>query len=85
MHSKVCREDKIINEYIKNTSDIIIDIYDKLVNVVFDSGILPSIWLIGMIKPINKNKNKNNGDPNDPHLTAILNARLSTFLKSFLC
>jgi hypothetical protein len=39
-----------------------INVYEKLFNVIFDNGIMPSSWLIGMIKPIYKNK----GDKFDP-------------------
>jgi hypothetical protein len=33
-----------------------INVYEKLFNAIFDNGIVPSSWLIGMIKPIYKNK-----------------------------
>ena len=62
-------------------------IFEKLFNVIFDNGIMPSSWLIGMIKPIYKNK----GYTFDPKIyrpitivsflgklfTAILNERLN--------
>ena len=48
-------EDEIINEYIKST-------VNQFINVIFDNGIMPSSWLIGMMKPIYKNK----GDKCDP-------------------
>jgi hypothetical protein len=68
-------------------------VYEKLFNVIFDNGIMPSSWLIGMIKPIYKNK----GDTFDPKnyrpitivsclgklFTAILNERLTEFSESF--
>jgi sorting nexin-29 len=70
-----------------------INVYDKLFNVIFDNGIMPSIWLIWMIKPIYKNK----GDKFDPKnyrpitivsclgklVIAILNERLNAFSESF--
>ena len=43
-------EDEIIKEYIKNTMNQFINVYEKLFNVIFDNGIMPSSWLIGMIK-----------------------------------
>jgi hypothetical protein len=33
-----------------------INIYEKLFNIIFDKGFVPHIWLIGIIKPIYKNK-----------------------------
>jgi hypothetical protein len=86
-------EDEIINEYIKSTVNQFINVYEKLFNVIFDNGIMPSSWLIGMIKPIYKNK----GDKFDPKnyrpitivsclgklFTAILNERLTEFSESF--
>jgi hypothetical protein len=75
-------EDEIINEYIKST-------VNQFINFIFDNGIMPNSWLIGMIKPIYKNK----GDKFDPKnyrpitivsclgklFTAILNERLTEF------
>jgi hypothetical protein len=61
-------EDEIINEYIKSTVKQFINVYEKLFNVIFDNGIMPSSWLIGMIKPIYKNK----GDKFDPKLIWLL-------------
>ena len=49
-------EDQILNEYIKSTQHIFLPIYVKLFNTVFDSGIIPSAWLEGIIRPIYKNK-----------------------------
>jgi hypothetical protein len=47
---KVSGEDEIINEYIKSTVTQFISVYEKLFNVIFDNGIMPSSWLIGTIK-----------------------------------
>ena len=46
----------------KTTSNQFVDIYEKLFNLIFDTGIIPEIWLLGTIKPFNKNK----GNTNDP-------------------
>ena len=92
-NEKASGEDEIINEYIKSTVNQFINVYEKLFNVIFDNGIMPSSWLIGMIKPIYKNK----GDKFDPKnyrpitivsclgklFTAILNERLTEFSESF--
>lgn len=49
-NEKACGEDGVINEYIKSTADCFIHIYEKLVNTIFNTGILPKIWLTGIIK-----------------------------------
>jgi len=88
-NDKACSEDDIVNEYIKSTSDRFIHVYEKLFNIIFDTGVLPQSWLSGIIKPIYKNK----GDKKDPKnyrpitivsclgklFTAILNSRLSDY------
>ena len=89
-NGKSSGEDKILNEYIKSTKEILLPIYEKLFNVVFDSGLLPNAWLEGSIRPIYKNK----GDPKMVQnyrpitilsclgkvFTAVLNRRLTLFL-----
>lgn len=37
-------------------------LYENLFNIIFDTGIVPEEWLIGIIRPIYKNK----GDPSNP-------------------
>ena len=78
----------------KTTSNQFVDIYEKLFNLIFDTGIIPESWLLGTIKPFYKNK----GNKNDPKnyrpitilsclgklFTAILNNRLNTYSESFL-
>ena len=44
--------DHIVNEYIKNTLDIFLPIYESLFNLIFDTGLLPDSWLEGIILPI---------------------------------
>ena len=89
---KACGIDSITNEFIKCTSDVMMPVYCKLFNHVFDTGILPDSWLNGIIVPIYKNK----GDPNDATnyrgltilsclgkvFTSILNNRLYSFSDS---
>ena len=89
-NNKATGLDKIANEYIKSTCSIFMPIYHKLFNIVLNTGILPDAWLIGVIKPIYKNKG-NADDPNNYRpitilscmgklFTAILNKRLETFI-----
>lgn len=83
--------DRIINEYIKNSSDKLMPLYTYLFNKIMDEGKFPSEWKVGMIVPIYKHK----GDINDPSnyrgitllsclgklFTSILNMRLNSFLE----
>ena len=57
-------------------------IYTKLFNLVFDSGIVPNSWLIGIIKPLFKNK----GDPNnlDNYRAICLTSNLGKVFTSIL-
>ena len=83
-------EDQILNEYIKSTKNIFLPIYEKLFNLVFDSGIIPSAWLEGIIRPIYKNKGDIKNVENFRPITilsclgklftAMLNNRLTEFL-----
>lgn len=82
--------DKILNEYIKATKEVLIPVYCKLFNCVLETGLIPQSWLEGFIVPIFKNK----GDSKDPNnyrpitilsclgklFTSILNQRLTTYL-----
>ena len=52
----------MVNEYIKSTSDLFLPTYEKIFNEMFDSGVMPDIWLVGNIIPMYKNK----GNPLDP-------------------
>lgn len=61
-NSKAPGNDKILNEYLKNSPPEIVTMYCKLFNIIFEAGIIPESWTIGVIKPIYKNK----GNPNDP-------------------
>ena len=93
-NGKACGDDMIINEYIKSTCSVFMPIYVKLFNIVFHSGIVPELWLIGNIIPFYKNK----GEINDPQnyrpitilscmgklFTSILNLRLGLYLDQFL-
>jgi hypothetical protein len=47
-------DDQVINEYMKTTSNQFVDIYEKLFNLFFDTGVIPESWLLGTIKPFYK-------------------------------
>ena len=55
-NNKSFGNDIILNEYIKSTADQMLPIYTHLFNLIFDTGIIPDIWLEGIIRPIYKNK-----------------------------
>lgn len=90
-NNKCSANDNIINEYLKNSSDVMMPIYISFFNLVLDTGIIPDPWLEGIIRPIYKR----NGDPGQPEnyrpitilscfgklFTAILNLRLNNFIK----
>ena len=89
-NGKAAGDDKILNEYIKSTKDLFLPVYEKLFNIVFDSGILPDAWLEGTIRPIYKNKGDSSLAENYRPITilscvgklftAVLNNRLTDFL-----
>ena len=58
-NNKASGIDNTVNEHIKSTVYLLLPINCKLFNVIFDTGIIPQSWSIGIIKPIYKNK----GDP----------------------
>ena len=89
-NGKACGEDKILNEMIKAFSETHMGVLTKIFNIVLQNGHMPHEWVIGIIKPIYKNK----GDINDPDnyrgitllscfgkkITSILNDRLTTYI-----
>ena len=84
--------DNIVNEFLKHSPPMLIEVITALFNVILLSGKVPSSWSIGIIIPIYKKK----GSPNDPVnyrgitllscigklFTACINARLCRFLES---
>ena len=50
------------HHYLFYYSNQFVDIYEKLFNLMFNTGIIPESWLLGTIKPLYKNK----GNRNDP-------------------
>ena len=89
-NGKACGEDKILNEMVKAFSETHMGVLTNIFNIVLQSGHMPHEWVIGIIKPIYKNKD----DINDPDnyrgitllscfgklLTSILNDRLATYI-----
>jgi hypothetical protein len=55
-NNKACGDDLVINEYIKSITEKFIELYEKLLNLIFQSGVIPNSWLNGNMKPIYKNK-----------------------------
>ena len=51
--------DLVMNEHIKSTFHIMGPVYEKLFNIILDSGVLPEVWSVGLIKPIYKQKGEN--------------------------
>ena len=90
-NNKTCYNDNIINEFIKESVELMMPIYISLFNTILNTGILPECWLECIIRPIYKRK----GDPHESGLyrpitilncfgklfTSILNLRLQTFLE----
>ena len=60
-NGKACGEDNILNKIIKALSENHLHMLTQIFNIVLMSGHIPHEWVIGVIKPIYKNK----GDIND--------------------
>ena len=83
--------DNILNKHIKSTIQIILPIYTKPFNIIFDTGIVPESWCLGNILPIYKNKGNNKLPENYRPITilscfgklftAILNVRLTNYFE----
>ena len=84
--------DNVKNEHIKCTSSLMIPIYTKLFNIIFDTALIPDSWTIGVIKPIYKK-----GDPTLPEnyrpitllsclgklFTSVINNRLKKYSEKY--
>ena len=64
-----CANDQLINEYIKSTSNIMLELHvcTSFFNMILEAGTLPESWLEDIIKPIYKKK----VDPLQPEITYI--------------
>jgi hypothetical protein len=93
-NNKSSVEYTIINEYLKHLFIVMLNIYVKLFNIMFDNGCIPELCrLSGNIIPLYKNK----GDKLDPSnfrpitiirrfgklFTSILNTRLNKFSEDY--
>ncbi len=85
--------DKILNEYIKLTTDVMLPVYRYLFNNVLETGLIPDEWTIGMIVPIYKYKGCVMGPNNYREITLLrcvdklllvlyINSRLEEFVES---
>ena len=83
--------DKILNEHLKSTINVMAPIYAKLFNIIFDTGIVPESWTLGDILPIYKNKGNKHSPENYRPITllscfgklftSILNSRITKFIE----
>ena len=81
-----------MNEHIKSAFHILGPIFEKLLNIILDSGVLPEVWSVGMIKPIYKQKGEKSNPENYRPITlvscvgklftSILSNRLYTYVES---
>jgi hypothetical protein len=88
-NNKAHGSDLIINEYLKCTKQIMIPVYVRLFNIILNSGIIPSDWFVGIIKPIYKKKGSQDCPDNYRGITilscfgklftSVLNNRLTNF------
>lgn len=90
--NKACGIDNVVNEFIKNAPSKMIDIMTNLFNVVLKSGVVPSNWCLGVIKPMYKQKGARE-DPDNYRgitllscvgkvFTAMLNDRLASYVSA---
>ena len=91
-NNKTCGIDGLINDFFKSSQKNIINIYTKLFNLVFQTGIVPDAWTLGIIKPLYEQK----GDKSQPEnyrgitliscfgklFTSILNNRLTKYVEN---
>ena len=88
-YHKAAGVDRVVNEYIKSTATLLMPVYVKLFNTIFDNGVLPDEWHTGIIIPIFKNKGSRLHPENyrpitllcccSKLVTTLLNNRLTLF------
>ena len=82
--------DNILNEFLKNSPETVIETITNLFNLVLKTGVVPSNWCVGVIIPLFKNKGSINNVDNYKGITLLsvigklftsaLNERLGKFL-----
>ena len=90
-NNKASGMDNIVNEFIKHSPHNILSIVVKLFNTVLETGIVPSDWTIGVIKPLYKNKGSIDDADNYRGITLLsclgklftscINVRLSFYIE----
>ena len=89
-NKKAASSDKIRNEMIRHSIDVMCPVFKKLFNIILESGIFPDSWCISSLTPIFKS-----GDTSDTNnyrgicvssclgkfFTSILNQRLMKFIQ----
>ena len=90
-NNKSCGTDLILNEFLKNSCLKMLPIFVKLFNIIFESGIIPDLWSVGIVCPIYKNKGGAANPDNYRGITilscygklftAVLNNRLNCYLE----
>ncbi|MCG8046717.1 MAG: reverse transcriptase domain-containing protein [Candidatus Thiodiazotropha endolucinida] len=85
--------DDILNEHIKCTINVMLPVYTKLFNLIFNSGIIPESWVLGDILPIYKNKGSKTLPENYRPITllsclgklftSIINNRLTSYAEKY--
>jgi hypothetical protein len=93
-NNKACGDDLVIKEYIKSTTEKIIELCEKMLNIIFQSGVIPDSWLNGNMKPIYKNKGYKTGPQHFRPITvlsylgkllaSILSERLTQYSDEFI-
>ena len=74
-NNKSPSDDRINNEFLKCTIDILLPLYKDYLNTILDTGIVPDSWLKGILCPIHKRS----GNPFNPetYRTITLVSRVS--------
>ena len=57
--------DSILNEHLKHTSHLLLPMSCNLLNLIFDTGIIPEVWTVCLIKPVYKKFDENVTNNND--------------------
>ena len=84
--------DQILNEFLKCSPHVLIELLVNFFNIILDSGIVPNEWAVSLIVPLYKGKGKVTDADNYRGITilscmgklftAVINCRLQTYLDS---